>query len=444
MPRITELDVIDLRFPTSREKDGSDAMNPDPDYSAAYVVLRTDAGDGLEGHGFTFTIGQGNEIVCAAIEALRHIVIDRDTAGLFGGMGAFYREVTSPNQMRWIGPEKGVVHLAAAAVLNAVWDLYAKVEGKPLWKLLADMTPEELVAVCDFRYVTDVLTPQEAVERLRARQAGKAEREREMREVGVPAYTTSAGWLGYDDEKIVALTREAIAGGWDHIKIKVGQDVEDDRRRLRVIRDEIGPDRKLMVDANQVWDVDEAIAYVEHLKEFDLWWVEEPTSPDDALGHAAVARAIAPIRVATGEQVQNRIIWKQLMQSDAIGFAQIDAGRLGGVNEAVLVMLLADKFGVPVCPHAGGVGLCELVQHLSILNYISITANLDDVVVEYIDHLHEHFLDPVVIRDGRYIAPRRPGYSAEIHADSLRRFRYPDGPEWAGEPAPALTVSGGE
>lgn len=385
MSNITKLEIIDLRFPTSREKDGSDAMNPDPDYSAAYVVVHTDAADSLEGHGFTFTIGKGNEVVCAAIKALEPLVIGKDTVEVFANMGTFWRSLSNANQIRWIGPEKGVIHLATAAVVNAVWDLYAKVEGKPLWKLLSDMSPEELVSICDFRYVTDVLTPDEAIERLHTKKAGKAAREQEMIDGGLPAYTTSAGWLGYDDDKIIRLTREAIADGWDHIKIKVGNGVDDDIRRLRIIRNEIGPDRKLMVDANQVWDVDEAIEYVQKLSEFDLWWVEEPTSPDDVLGHASIAKQIAPIRVATGEQIQNRVVWKQLFQSEAIGFAQIDSCRLGGVNEVVTVLLLAEKFGIPVCPHAGGVGLCELVQHLSLFNYVAVTGDLTDVVVEYVE-----------------------------------------------------------
>ncbi|GAA3183108.1 enolase C-terminal domain-like protein [Rhodococcus baikonurensis] len=369
--------------------------------------------------------------MCAAIKALEPLVIGKDTVEVFANMGTFWRSLSNANQIRWIGPEKGVIHLATAAVVNAVWDLYAKVEGKPLWKLLSDMSPEELVSICDFRYVTDVLTPDEAIERLHTKKAGKAAREQEMIDGGLPAYTTSAGWLGYDDDKIIRLTREAIADGWDHIKIKVGNGVDDDIRRLRIIRNEIGPDRKLMVDANQVWDVDEAIEYVQKLSEFDLWWVEEPTSPDDVLGHASIAKQIAPIRVATGEQIQNRVVWKQLFQSEAIGFAQIDSCRLGGVNEVVTVLLLAEKFGIPVCPHAGGVGLCELVQHLSLFNYVAVTGDLTDVVVEYVDHLHEHFLDPVVMHDGKYVPPKKPGYSAEIHRDTLERFEFPQGAEWA-------------
>jgi L-fuconate dehydratase len=347
-------------------------------------------------------------------------------------MGAFWRRMVGDSQLRWVGPEKGVLHLATAAVVNAVWDLWAKAEGKPLWKLLVDLSPEELVRCVDFRYITDALTREEALAILRRHAPGRAEREAEMRRDGYPAYTTSAGWLGYPDEKIRRLCREGVADGWRHFKIKVGRDLADDLRRAAIVREEIGPDRKLMVDANQVWDVGEAIAWMQELARFDPWWIEEPTSPDDVLGHAAVARAVAPIGVATGEQCQNRVVFKQLMQAEAIRFCQIDACRLGGVNEVLAVLLLAAKFGVPVCPHAGGVGLCEYVQHLSIFDYVCVSASLEDRIVEYVDHLHEHFVDPVVIRDGRYLAPTAPGYSITMKPESLRVYAYPGGPAWTG------------
>jgi L-fuconate dehydratase len=427
---VRDVEVIDVRFPTSRDLDGSDAMNPDPDYSAAYVVLHTDADDGLEGHGFTFTIGRGNEVVCAAVAALRPLVVGCSVEEACADMGAFWRRVTRDSQLRWIGPEKGVIHLATAAVVNAMWDLFAKREGKPLWKLLVDMPPEELVALVDWRYLTDDLTPEGALSLLREREDGRAEREKQLLADGLPSYTTSAGWLGYDDHKLRRLCQEAVEAGWSHVKLKVGADLEDDVRRCRIAREVIGPDRKLMIDANQRWDVGEAIEAMVRLAEHDPWWIEEPTSPDDILGHAEIARSIAPVRVATGEHVHNRVMFKQLLQAGALGFCQIDACRLGGVNEVVAVLLLAAHHGVPVCPHAGGVGLCELVQHLSAFDFVAVSGSLDDVVVEYVDHLHEHFVDPVRTAGGRYLAPQQPGYSAEIKRSSLDEHRFPDGAAW--------------
>jgi L-fuconate dehydratase len=424
MTVITAVDALDIRFPTSQSLDGSDAMNPDPDYSAAYAVVRTDD-EAETGHGFTFTIGRGNEICVAAIESLRPLVIGRSLEETFEDMGAFWRSLVGDSQLRWIGPEKGAIHLGTAAVVNAIWDLYAKREGKPLWKLLVDLSPEEIVACVDFRYLTDALTPDEALELLRRHEPTKGEREAEMRRDGFPAYTTSVGWLGYPDEKVRRLCREAVAEGWTHFKMKVGANLEDDMRRAALLREEIGPDRKLMMDANQTWDVGQSIANMRRLAEFDPWWIEEPTSPDDILGHAAIARAIAPIRVATGEHVHNRVMFKQLLQADAIGFCQIDSCRLGGVNEVIAVLLLAAKFGVPVCPHAGGVGLCEYVQHLSLFDYVAVSADLTDRVIEYVDHLHEHFVSPVVMRNDRYMPPEDPGYSAEMKPDSLVRYRFP-------------------
>jgi len=420
---ITEITPKDIRFPTSRNRDGSDAMHPDPDYSAAYVILQTDV-EGLEGHGLTFTIGRGNELCVAAIRSLAPLLTGRTLESFTSDMSAFWRMITSDSQLRWVGPEKGVIHLAAAAMVNAVWDLWAKVEGKPVWKLLADMTPEEIVACIDFRYITDALTPQEALAILRQQLPGRAGREREMLKKGFPAYTTSSGWLGYDDDKIRRLCREALARGWQHLKIKVGRDIDDDIRRAAIIRQEIGYQRKLMMDANQVWDVGQAISHLKQLARFEPHWIEEPTSPDDVLGHAAIARAIAPLAVATGEHCQNRILFKQFMQAGAMGFCQIDSCRLGGVNEVLAVLLMAAKFGIPVCPHAGGVGLCEYVQHLAIFDYICVSASLENRVVEYVDHLHEHFLDPVIISGGRYLPPTVPGYSITMKPSSLDAYEY--------------------
>jgi L-fuconate dehydratase len=424
-------DARDIRFPTSRGRHGSDAMNPDPDYSAAYVILETDDRGGLEGHGLTFTIGRGNELCVAAIEALAPLVVGLTLDEITADMAGFWRRLTGDSQLRWVGPEKGVIHLATAALVNAVWDLYAKREGKPLWKLLAEMTPEALVRCIDFRYITDALTPTEALAILERNAATRAAREAEVLRDGYPAYTTSAGWLGYSDETIRRLCREGIAQGWSHFKIKVGRDLRDDVRRAAIIREEIGPHRKLMLDANQIWDVNEAIESMRSLARFDPWWIEEPTSPDDVLGHATIARAIAPIGVATGEHCQNRVLFKQFLQAEAIHFCQIDSCRLGGVNEVLAVLLMAAKFGVPVCPHAGGVGLCEYVQHLAIFDYIAVSASLENRIVEYVDHLHEHFINPVVVRGGRYIPPTAPGYSITMRPASLAEYAFPQGSVWS-------------
>jgi L-fuconate dehydratase len=430
MPRFTEFETYDVRFPTSLDLDGSDAMNTDPDYSAAYVILRTDAGDGLEGHGFAFTIGRGNDIQTTAIEALRDYVIGLDLDGTLDDLGGFWKSLVHDSQLRWLGPEKGVMHMAIGAVVNAVWDLAAKRAGVPLWKLLSDLTPEQIVDLVDFRYLTDALTPSDALEILRAAKAGRPEREALLRERGYPAYTTTPGWLGYDDAKLVRLCREAVADGFTQIKLKVGANLDDDIRRMRLAREAVGPEIRIAVDANQRWDVDEAIRWVGALAPYDVWWVEEPTSPDDILGHAAIARAIAPIRVATGEHVQNRIVFKQMLQAKSLSVLQLDSARVAGVNENIAILLLAAKFGVPVCPHAGGVGLCELVQHLSMFDYVAVSGSMQDRVIEYVDHLHEHFLDPVVITDGHYVAPVRPGFSAELDTETLTDFRYPSGKIW--------------
>ena len=429
--RILSLQARDIRFPTSLSLDGSDAMHPDPDYSAAYVVLRTDSKDGLEGHGLAFTSGRGNELVVAGARALEPLVVGRTLEEITADMRDFWRSLTSDGQLRWVGPEKGVIHLATAAVVNAVWDLWAKRERKPLWKLLVDLSPEELVAAIDFRYIDDVLSPADALQLLHAARAGREERESEIRRTGYPAYTTSAGWLGYDDDKIESLVREAVAEGFTHVKMKVGRDIEADAGRAALIRRSLGPDGVLMMDANQYWGVDEAIAAMRVLGAYDPWWIEEPTSPDDVLGHARIRREIAPIRVATGEHVQNRVIFKQLFQANAIDVCQLDACRVGGVNEALSIQLLAAKFGIPICPHAGGVGLCEYVQHLAIFDYIAVSGSLEDRVIEWVDHLHGHFRDPAVVRDGHYQVPLAPGYSIEMLPDSLDEYEFPTGPAWA-------------
>ena len=425
---ITGFETIDLRFPTSRLLDGSDAMNPDPNYSAAYVILRTDAG--IEGHGLTFTIGRGNDLCCAAIEIIAARFVGRSLGSIVEDLAGFWYEVTGDSQMRWLGPEKGVVHLAAAAVVNAVWDLYAKAEQKPLWKLLSDMSSEQIVAAVPFRYITDAITPGEALEILDRLAPTRSERETAILATGYPAYTTSAGWLGYSDEKVRRLLREAIADGWTQFKMKIGRDLEADKQRAALIREEIGPDRALMMDANQVWDVSQSIEWMKELAVYDPIWIEEPTSPDDILGHAEIRRCIAPIGVATGEHCHNRVMFKQFMQAGAIDFCQIDSCRLGGVNEVIAVLLMAAKFGVPVCPHAGGVGLCEYVQHLSIFDYIAVTGSRSGRRIEYVDHLHEHFIDPVVIHNGRYLPPSCSGYSITMKAESLSKYRYPTGGAW--------------
>ncbi len=432
MVKITGCRARDIRFPTSRQADGSDAMNPDPDYSAAYVVLTTDQA-GLEGHGLTFTLGRGNELCVAAIEALAPLVVGRRLADITGAMGVYWRELVSASQLRWVGPEKGVIHLATAAMVNALWDLWAKLEGKPVWRLVAEMSPEEFVRLIDFRYLSDALTPEEALAILRTQESGKAKRIAELEAKGFPAYTTSAGWLGYSDDKLRRLCREAVADGMDYLKIKVGRDLADDKRRCAILREEIGPDRFLMIDANQIWDVGEAIDWVTALAPFRPLWIEEPTSPDDVLGHAAIRKAVKPlgIGVATGEMCQNRVIFKQLMQAGAIDFCQIDSCRLGGVNEVLAVLLLAQKFGIPVCPHAGGVGLCEYVQHLAMIDFVCVAGSMEGRVLEYVDHLHEHFFDPVRMRAGRYMPPEMPGYSITMKPRSLDKFEFPGGAAWA-------------
>ena len=427
MTRILSVDVHDVRFPTAAAGDGSDAINRG-DYSATYVELLTDGP--IVGAGFTFTNGRGNEITCAAVRALAHHVVGRTLDELFADPVAFSRSLTADVQLRWLGPEKGVIHMATGALVNAAWDLRAKVAGVPLWRLLAEMPTEELVANVDFHHISDAITPGEAAAILDKGISGLADRLTEIAGDGFPSYTTSVGWLGYPDDKVRALARTAYTEGWRAMKMKVGGDIDDDVRRARIIREEIGPDALLMMDANQVWDVDEAIANMARLADSDPYWIEEPTHADDVLGHARIQRAVAPIRVATGEVAANRVIFKQLLQAEAIGVMQIDACRVAGVNEVLAELLLAAKFGVPVCPHAGGVGLCELVQHLAIFDYLRVGTSLDGRMVEYVDHLHEHFVDPVRTRGGRYLLPEQPGYSASMRPDSIAEFSFPDGPAW--------------
>ena len=424
MTIVRSMRVLDVRFPTSQQLDGSDAMNPDPDYSAAYVVLETDQ-PGLEGHGLTFTIGRGNEICCAAIEAMRHLVVGLDLQWVAEDMGRFWRHITSDSQLRWIGPDKGAIHLATGAVVNAMWDLWAKSEGKPVWQLVADMSPEALVRCIDFRYITDCITPEEALALLRDSAVGKAERIATLQAEGYPCYTTSAGWLGYSDEKLRRLAQEAVDAGFNHIKLKVGRDLQDDIRRLTVAREVLGPDRHLMIDANQVWEVDQAIDWVRQLAFAKPWFIEEPTSPDDVEGHRKIREGIAPVvKVATGEMCQNRIMFKQFIMRGAIDVVQIDACRLGGVNEILAVMLMAAKYKLPVCPHAGGVGLCEYVQHLSMIDYLCISGTREGRVIEYVDHLHEHFAEPCVIRGAAYMPPTAAGFSITMKPESLERYRF--------------------
>ncbi|PZU41577.1 MAG: fuconate dehydratase [Microbacterium sp.] len=425
MSTITSVATADIRFPTSLSLDGSDAMNPDPDYSAAYVTITTDATGadaGLAGHAFAFTIGRGNDVQVAAIRALEGHLVGRDAEALLADMGAASALLTHDSQLRWLGPEKGVMHMAIGAVVNALWDLKAKRAGLPLWRLLSRMSPAEIADLVDYRYLSDALTRDEAIAILEAAAPGRDERERVLLAEGYPAYTTSPGWLGYSDEKLARLCREAIADGYRQIKLKVGTSLDDDIRRLRIAREVCGDDFPIAIDANQRWDVGTAIAWVRELAPFGLAWVEEPTSPDDILGHASIARGIAPVRVATGEHAHNRVMFKQFLQADALQVMQIDAARVGGVNENIAHLLLAAKFGVPVCPHAGGVGLCEAVQHLSMFDFVAVSGTMEGRMIEYVDHLHEHFVTPTDVRDGRYRAPLAAGAGTEMHAASIARY----------------------
>jgi L-fuconate dehydratase len=426
-PTITRVEVLDLRFPTSRESIGSDAVNKNPDYSAAYCILHTDTG--LKGYGLTFTLGRGNELCVGAARYLAGFVRNRRLSALTDDLRTFSRQLTDDSQFRWLGPEKGVTHLAAAALINAVWDLYARQQNKPLWRLLAEMKPEQIVRLVDFRYIDDAITEEEALALLNAKRQGREERIADLERSGYPAYTTSVGWFGFSDEKVRSLCHEALTQGWRHFKLKVGGEPADDLRRASLVRDEIGSGNKLMMDANQRWGVKEAIEHTRELAEFNPWWMEEPTSPDDILGHARIRRETA-VRIATGEHCQNRVMFKQLLQAGAIDVCQIDSCRLAGVNENLAVLLMAAKFGVPVCPHAGGVGLCEYVQHLSVFDYIAVSGSLENRVTEYVDHLHEHFVDPVRIRNAHYVLPAQPGYSAEMYPQTFKDYSFPDGKVW--------------
>jgi L-fuconate dehydratase len=435
MPTITAVTAHDVRFPTSLTADGSDAMNKDGDYSAAYVVIHTDDPE-LKGYGFTFTIGRGNDI-CTEMARQRGLpLVGRSVETSIADLGAVYRELQSDSQLRWLGPEKGVEHLGLAAVMNAMWDLAARVAGKPLWRLLTDMTPEQLVDAADLRYLSDAITREEAIAMLAELVPTREARAAELAQTGYPCYTTSAGWLGYSDDKLRRLLQEAVDEGYHHVKLKVGANREEDIRRLGIAREVIGWDAKLMIDANQVWDVPQAIDWIGDLAQFKPHWMEEPTSPDDVLGHAAIRKAIAPIGVATGEHGMNRVLFKQFFQAEAIDFCQLDSARLGSINEILAVYFMAKKFGVPVCPHAGGVGLCELVQHLSIFDYVAVSGTLENRVTEYVDHLHEHFVDPCIVENGAYVLPTRPGYSAEMFEESVATYTFPGGSYWAAALAP--------
>ncbi|MEH1129038.1 enolase C-terminal domain-like protein [Micromonospora sp. CPCC 206061] len=425
---IAAVDAIDVRFPTSRELDGSDAMNPEPDYSAAYVTIRTSGG--AEGFGLAFTVGRGNDVQVTAIRALAPLVVGMPVAEVLGDLRAFSERLTGDSQLRWLGPHKGAIHMAAGAIVNAAWDLYARREGKPLWRLLAEMSPKQLVSLVDFRYLRDALTPEEALDILRRAQPGRERRQKDLLARGYPAYTTTPGWLGYTDEKLVRLAKEAVADGFGLIKLKVGADNSADVRRVALAREAVGADTRIAIDANQAWGVEQAITWLKWLAPYDPYWIEEPTSPDDVLGHAAIRQAVTPIKVATGEHCHNQVMFKQLLQARAIDVLQLDATRVAGVNENIAILLLAAKFGVPVCPHAGGVGLCEMVQHLAMFDYVAVSGSTEGRVIEYVDHLHQHFVDPVAIRDGCYVAPERPGIGARMHPGSVAAYTYPDGPQW--------------
>jgi L-fuconate dehydratase len=425
---ITAVEAADVRFPTSLELDGSDALNPEPDYSAAYVTVRTSGG--AAGYGLAFTVGRGNDVEVAAVQAVAPLVVGLPVDEVLGDLGAFSRRLTGDSQLRWLGPEKGAIHMAAAAIVNAVWDMYGRREGKPVWQLLAGMAPEQLVDLVDFRYLREVLSREEALDILRRAEPGRAERTARLLSEGFPAYTSTPGWLGYSDEKLVRLSTAAVAEGFTQIKLKVGADVDDDVRRLRLAREAVGPDGRIAVDANQAWGVQQAIEWTRRLAPYDPYWIEEPTSPDDILGHAAVRRAVAPIKVATGEHTHNQVMFKQLLQAGSLDILQMDASRTAGVTENVAILLLAAKFGVPVCPHAGGLGLCEMVQHLAMFDYVAVSGSTEGRVIEYVDHLHEHFTDPVRIRRGRYLAPTAPGVSAEMHPHSVAAHLYPEGAVW--------------
>ena len=418
MAKIVKLTTYDLRFPTSDYLDGSDAMNPDPDYSAAYVIIETDQSS-LKGHSFAFTLGRGNDLCCIAIKALQHLVIGLDLNWIRDNQSAFSRRMTSDSQLRWVGPEKGIIHMASGAIINAVWDILSKLDNKPLWQLVSDMNADQISNAIDFRHITDFLNQDEAVEILKSHQKTKLDRVSILENEGYPCYVTSAGWLGYSDKKLQRLCLEAKDNGFEYVKLKVGKDLKDDMRRLEIARTTLGPDIKIMIDANQVWEVDQAIKWMKSLAEFDPYFIEEPTSPDDIIGHKKIKDAIYPIKVATGEAVQNRVIFKQLISENAIDIVQVDACRMGGLNEVLAVQLMASKQGLPVWPHAGGVGLCEYSQHLAMIDYLCISGRRDEQVIEYVDHLHEHFLNPCQIKNAAYMLPKESGFSVEMKPSTL-------------------------
>ncbi len=428
MAKITGIETFDVRFPTSKSLDGSDAMNQDPDYSGAYLRIKTDAG--VHGDSLVFTIGRGNEIQIKALDILGEKIVGLNTADALENIGDIARQLSGDSQLRWLGPDYGVFHMGAGGVLNALWDLFAKERKVPLWKLLSDLSPQEIVNAIDFRYITDALNKQQALDILNRQVDYKADNEAKLRAIGVPAYTTSPGWLGYTDEKMLKLTQEAMDQGFKLLKYKCGKSLEDDKRRLRKVRELVGPDYAIAIDANQVWDVDEAITWINELKEFKLTWIEEPTSPTDVVGHAKIAAGIAPTRVATGEMAGSRIIFKQLLQAKGFSVMQIDATRVAGVNENLANILMAAKYSVPVCPHAGGVGLCEMVQHLAMFDAVAVTGHHAGRIVEFVDHLHEHFVVPTDIQNGSYTAPLQPGAGAEMHQASIDTYQFPSGSYW--------------
>ena len=428
MAKITGIETFDVRFPTSKMLDGSDAMNQDPDYSGAYLRINTDAG--IHGDSLVFTIGRGNEVQIKALDILGEKIVGLNTADALENIGDIARELSGDSQLRWLGPDYGVFHMGAGGVLNALWDLFAKERKVPLWKLLSDLSPQQVVNAIDFRYITDALNKQQALDILNRQVDYKADNEAKLRAIGVPAYTTSPGWLGYTDEKMLKLTQEAMDQGFKLLKYKCGKSLEDDKRRLRKVRELVGPDYAIAIDANQVWDVDDAITWINELKEFKLTWIEEPTSPTDVVGHAKIAAGIAPTRVATGEMAGSRIIFKQLLQAKGFSVMQIDATRVAGVNENLANILMAAKYSVPVCPHAGGVGLCEMVQHLAMFDAVAVTGHHAGRIVEFVDHLHEHFVVPTDIQNGSYIAPLQPGAGAQMHQASIDIYQFPNGTYW--------------
>jgi L-fuconate dehydratase len=427
--KIEALALRDVRFPTSLSHAGSDAMNPDPDYSAAYLALQGD--DGSVGYASVFTFGTGNDVQLAAIAALAPFLVGMDLGELLDDLGSAARRLVYESHLRWLGPEKGLMHMAIGAVVNALFDLAARRAGVPLWRYLAGLSPEELCALIDFRYIEDALRRDEALDLLRHGAEGKHARIAELEADGYPAYTTGPGWLGYSDARLVELCQLARRDGFAQVKIKVGGSLQDDLRRCRLAREAIGDEVALAIDANQVWDVATAIDQLRHFEQFNIAWIEEPTSPDDILGLARVRSAIRPMPVATGENVPNRVVFKQLLQAQAIDVMQIDACRVSGVSENIANLLLAAKFGIPVCPHAGGVGLCEMVQHFSFFDYAALSGTQTGRFIEWIDHLHEHFAAPASVVAGRYLAPTVAGASTEMLPESVAEYAYPHGPVWS-------------